>query len=186
MYRHCQPRPRQQKPSPWIALGVIFFCLYFFNYISLWARPTGLDSVSNISDTESPQSLNYLEKSVYEQINQHRKSKGLPPLVLDGWLTRHARDYSQATAKGEIVFNEQNMESRHQEIVNTGPYKQVGSVLCMTFGHTLPDRTAVNSWLNDPQNRFLSSIEGNYELTGVGVAMNVKGQYYFTQIFLLR
>lgn len=188
MYRHWhQLRPRKQKPSPWMALGVIFLSLYFSNYInSLRARPIQLNSVSNISDTESPQSLNSLEQSVYEQINEYRRSKGLPPLILDGWLSQHAREQSRAMARGEVSFNDQAMQNRYQEIVSTGPYKQVDSVVCMTFGHTLPDRASVGSWLNDPQKRFLSSIEGNYELTGVGVAMNLKGEYYFTQIFLLR
>lgn len=202
MYRHWhQLRPRQQKPSPWIALGVIFFSLYLSNYInSLRAKPLQLDSVSTISNTErhfreesffpkdasSPQSLNSLEQSVYEQINEYRQSKGLPPLILDNWLNQHAREQSRAMARGEVSVDDQAMQNRYQAIVNTGAYKQVGSMVCMTFGHTLPGRAAVGSWLNDPQKRFLSTIEGNFELTGVGVAINVKGEYYFTQIFLLR
>ncbi len=77
MYRHWhQLRPRQQKPSPWIALGVIFFSVYFSNYVnSLRERPLQLNSVSNISDTKSSQSFNSLEHSVYEQINEYRQSK---------------------------------------------------------------------------------------------------------------
>ena len=52
MYRHWH-RQRPQKPSPWIALGVIFFSLYLSNYInSLQGKPLQLNSVSNISDTE--------------------------------------------------------------------------------------------------------------------------------------
>ncbi len=202
MYRHWhQLRPRQQKPTPLIALGIMFLCLYLSNYInSLQGKPLQLDSGSNISDTErhfrgeeffpkdasSTQSINSLEQSVYEQINEHRESKGLPPLVLDGWLSKQAREQSTAMARGEISVDDQAMQSRHQQIVSTGPYKQVSSIVCITFGHTLPGRAAVNGWLNDPQERFRSTIDGNYELTGVGVAMNLKGEYYFTQIFLLR
>jgi uncharacterized protein YkwD len=188
MQRHWhQLRPRHQKPSPLIALGIMFLCLYISNYInSLQGKSLQPNSVSNISDTQSPQSINSMEQSVYEQINEHRESKGLPPLVLDGWLSQHAREQSIAMARGEISINDQTVQSRYQEIIDTGPYKRVDSMVCVTFGHTLPGRAAVNSWLSDPQERFISEIYGNYELTGVGVAMNLKGEYYFTQIFLLR
>jgi uncharacterized protein YkwD len=174
----------QQQVFSGIALGLISSLPAYVN-LTKAKPPLNVNSVST-GDTESPQSLNSLEQSVYEQINEYRQSKGLPPLVLDGWLNQHAREQSRAMARGEVSVSSQATQSRHQEIVNTGPYKQVSSVMCMTFGHTLPDRAAVSSWLKDPQQRFLSSIEGNYELTGVGVAMNVKGEYYFTQIFLLR
>jgi uncharacterized protein YkwD len=28
-------------------------------------------------------------------------------------------------------------------------------------------------------------MEGNYNLTGIGVAKNAEGEYYFTQLFIL-
>lgn len=187
MYRH-QLRPRQQKPSPWIALGVIFFSLYFSNYLnSLKAAPTKVNSVSNTkSDTESIQSLNSIEQSVYEQINKHRESKGLPPLVLDGWLTQQAREHSQAMAKGDISFDREVLSQLNQKIIQTVPYQSAGAAIGMTLGYANPAQANVDNWLKDIYGDNLATIDGKYELTGVGVAINVKGQYYFTQIFLLR
>ncbi len=189
MYRHWhQLRPRQQKPSPWIALGVIFFSLYFSNYLnSLKAAPTKMDSVPNIkSDTESTQSLNSMEQSVYEQINEHRVSKGLPPLVLDAWLTQQAREHSQAMARGDISFDREVLGELNQKIIQTGPYQSAGAAIGMNLGYANPAQANIDNWLKDTYGDNLTTIDSNCELTGVGVAMNVKGQYYFTQIFLLR
>ena len=188
MYRHWhQLRPRQQKPSPLIALGIVFLCLYLSTYInSLQANTTQIDSVSNISDTESTQSLNSLEQSVYEQINEHRESKGLPPLVLDGWLSEQARQHSQAMAKGDISFDHEFLDQLNQKIIKTGPYQSAATVIGMTLGHANPAQANVNNWRTSIFDETRAAINGEYELTGVGVAMNLKGEYYFTQIFLLR
>lgn len=199
MHRYWHQQ-RQKKPSPWIALGVIFFSLYLSNYInSLQARPTGFDSVSNISDTErhfqgkflpkdasSIQSLNSLEQSVLQQINDHRRSKGLPPLILNDWLTYHAREHSKAMASGKVAFDRQGLQQRNEIISQSGPYQKIYSLIAMNQGYPFPDRTAVNSWLKDPLDSSLPYIEGDYEFAGVGVAMNIRGEYYFTQVFLRR
>lgn len=178
---------RQQKPSPWIALGVIFLSLYLSNYInSLRAETTKVDFVKNNSVTESSQSLNSLEQSVFQQINEHRISKGLPPLVLNEWLTYHAREHSKAMASGKVAFGQQGLQQRNEIISQSGPYQKICSLVAMNQGHPFPDRTAVDSWLNDPLNRSLPDVEGDYEFAGVGVAMNIKGEYYFTQVFLRR
>lgn len=178
----------QQKLSPWIALGVTGFSLFTSNYLnSSMVVPARGDSVSNTkSDTQSPQSLNFIEQSVYEQINKHRESKGLPPLVLDAWLTQQAREHSQAMANGDTSFDREVLDQLNQKIIQTGPYQSAGAAIGMTLGYANPAQANVDNWLKDIYGDNLATIDGKYELTGVGVAMNVKGQYYFTQIFLLR
>lgn len=183
-------------------MGVIYFSLYVSNYInSLRAETTGFDSVSNISshterhfrgeeffpkDASSTKSLNSLEQSVLLQINEHRAAKGLPPLVVNEWLTYHAREHSKAMASGKVPFDKQGLSELQEIISQSGPYQKICSLIAMNQGHPFPERTAVNSWLNDPLNRSLPDIEGDYEFAGVGVAMNVRGEYYFTQVFLRR
>lgn len=56
-------------------------------------------------------------------------------------------------------------------------------MLYINLGYSDPVRAAVGSWLRNPD-RGLVSIEGQYELTGIGVATNIKGEYYFRQIFV--
>lgn len=89
-------------------------------------------------------------------------------------------------ASGKVLFNQQGLQQRNETISQSGSYQKICSLIAMNQGHPAPARTAVNSWLNDPLNRSLPDIEGDYEFTGVGVAMNIKGEYYFTQVFLRR
>jgi uncharacterized protein YkwD len=51
-------------------------------------------------------------------------------------------------------------------------------------GHPDPPAAAVRGWLASCGHR--ENIEGPYELTGVGVVSNAKGEVYFTQIFVGR
>ena len=87
-----------------------------------------------------PNRLIHWSNRFYEQINQHRESKGLSPLVLDGWLSQQAREHSDAMAKGKASFDEQGIQQRHEEILYTGPYKKVCSLIAMNEGHPFPDR----------------------------------------------
>jgi uncharacterized protein YkwD len=51
-------------------------------------------------------------------------------------------------------------------------------------GYANPASKAVEDWLHSPGH--LNNIKGDFELTGIGVAKNKRGKYYFTQIFLKR
>ena len=52
------------------------------------------------------------------------------------------------------------------------------------MGYQDPVSTAVDGWIKSDGHR--QNMEGNYNLTGIGVAMNPQGEYYFTQIFILK
>jgi uncharacterized protein YkwD len=43
---------------------------------------------------------------------------------------------------------------------------------------------AIDGWLNSPSHR--QNIEGSYDATGIGIVRTAQGEYYFTQIFILR
>ncbi len=55
-----------------------------------------------------------MEQSVYEQINQHREAKGLPPLLLNSWLTQQAREHSQAMAEGDVSLEREVLQQAGQ------------------------------------------------------------------------
>ncbi|MEG4031403.1 MULTISPECIES: CAP domain-containing protein [unclassified Microcoleus] len=121
-----------------------------------------------------------LEKAVNQQINQYRASKKLPPLSIDPRITQIARIHSENMAKGKVSFSHDGFEGRAKAI--TIPYQSVAENLAYNFGYNDPVRNAVEGWIKSDGHR--KNMEGQFNVTGIGVAKNAKGEYYFTQLFV--
>ncbi len=121
-----------------------------------------------------------LEKAVNQQINQYRASKKLPPLSIDPRLSQIARIHSENMANGKVSFSHDGFEGRAKAI--TIPYKSVAENLAYNFGYSDPVRNAVEGWIKSDGHR--KNMEGQFNVTGIGVAKNAKGEYYFTQLFV--
>lgn len=128
---------------------------------------------------------NVLEQEVYEQINAYRLSRHLPPLVLDARLSEQARTHSQAMASGQVPFGQQGFDLRSDAISLVIPYQKICENVAYNQGYPAPASAAVNSWLRNSE-RSVVDAALEYDLTGIGVATNIKGEYYFTQILLHR
>ncbi|MEG5044929.1 CAP domain-containing protein [Microcoleus sp. B4-C1] len=121
-----------------------------------------------------------LEKAVNQQINQYRASKKLPPLSVDPRITQIARIHSEDMAKGKVSFSHDGFEGRAKAI--TIPYQSVAENLAYNMGYSDPVRNAVEGWIKSDGHR--KNMEGQFNVTGIGVAKNAKGEYYFTQLFV--
>lgn len=125
-----------------------------------------------------------LEQAIYTQINQYRKSKGLSPLTIDARINQQALAHSQAMASGKVPFSHAGFEQRVKTIGKTIPYQSAAENVAYNMGYQDPATQAVQGWLKSPGHR--KNIEGQFNLTGIGIAKNAKGEYYFTQIFIRR
>lgn len=125
-----------------------------------------------------------LEKSIHQQINQYRQSRNLPPLTLDPRISAQAKAHSQAMASAKVPFSHQGFEQRINTISRVIPYLQASENVAFNKGYSNPGQQAVEGWIKSPGHRI--NIEGRYNLTGIGVVKNAKGEYYFTQIFIRR
>jgi uncharacterized protein YkwD len=132
------------------------------------------------SNTLKPISANTLEKSVHELVNQYRQSRNLPPLTLDPRMSQIAREHAQAMADDKAPFSHQGFKERIVAIAI--PYRTAAENLAYNQGYSQPDRSAVEGWIKSPGHR--QNMEGNFNLTGIGVTQNAKGEYYFTQLFI--
>lgn len=129
---------------------------------------------------DGPIALGDLEQEVITQVNQYRQSKGLSPLVSENRLAIQARNHSLDMADGDVPFGHDGFAER---IKATGiPCLAAAENVAMNGGFADPAAAAVQGWPASPGHR--ANIEGNYDLTGVGAAVNGAGEYYFTQIFL--
>ncbi|AFZ36488.1 SCP-like extracellular [Stanieria cyanosphaera PCC 7437] len=125
-----------------------------------------------------------LEQSVHQQINQYRQSINLPPLQLNSLISEQARMHSQDMAEGKVPLSHEGFEQRAKAIENSIDYSRVAENVAYNQGYSDPVTQAVQGWIDSPGHR--QNIEGNYNLTGIGVVKNDRGEYYFTQIFVLQ
>ena len=123
-----------------------------------------------------------IEQAVHTQINQYRQQRGLPPLTIDERISNIARTHSQNMASGAVPFSHDGFQQRVQAIATMIPYRAAAENVAYNMGYSDPATKAVQGWLNSTGHR--QNIEGNYNMTGIGVAKNAKGEYYFTQIFI--
>src|SRR5579883_2484179 len=157
-----------------IALGLIFTGL------KTEAEPTMARTPTVLSRTVQPASLPMLDQSVLQQINQYRASRKLPPLRLDSRITAQARAHSQAMAERSVPFGHDGFQQRVQAIARVIPYRQAAENVAYNQGYSDPAQQAVQGWLKSSGHR--QNIEGLFDLTGIGIAQNVKGEYYLTKI----
>ncbi len=125
-----------------------------------------------------------LEQSVHQQVNQYRKSRNLPPLGWDARIAQQARIHSQAMASGKVPFSHNGFEGRVKVIAKSIPYRSAAENVAYNQGYSDPGQQAVQGWIKSTGHRH--NMEGNFDLTGIGIAKNGKGEYYFTQIFIKR
>ena len=125
--------------------------------------------------------LLHLEREVHQLINEHRISQNLPPLTLNETITKEARNHSRAMAKRKIPFGHHGFVKRVQRIARALPYSLAAENVAYNRGYAYCAGNAVEGWLRSSRHR--KNISGNYRFTGIGVAKDPYGGYYFTQIF---
>jgi uncharacterized protein YkwD len=122
--------------------------------------------------------MNSLELSVYDRINQYRQSLNLPLLGIDPVISAQARAHSAEMARTGSFKH--RVESSAQKLI----YPIAAENIATSRGYPQPDLIAVQDWIASPKHH--RNAIGRYNLTGIGVAQNAKGEYYFTQIFIYK
>ncbi|MGJ5675096.1 MAG: CAP domain-containing protein [Nostochopsis sp.] len=144
----------------------------------LFANQTLLTSSPQIASAATFKTTD-LEKLVFERINRYRTSLGLKKLTLNAKISKQARIHSQNMARGKVPFSHKGFERR----VNAIPIRYISAAenVAYNLGYSDPAEEAVTGWIKSPEH--LVNIKGNYNMTGIGVATNEKGEVYLTQIF---
>lgn len=124
--------------------------------------------------------LTSLETDAFQQINQYRAQNGLPPLVIDPVLTQQARAHSRDMAARRKLSHD-GFDNRFQVITRTISIRAMAENVANNYGYANPAQTAVKGWIKSPGHQ--ANIVGNFDRTGLGVAVSPDGNYFFTQIF---
>lgn len=126
-----------------------------------------------------------LEAQTHGRINAHRRAEGLTPLDYDARIAAAARRHSASMAAGKVPIGHEGFEVRWRRIAKSIPLREIAENV---GANTYPtDRTvavAVSRWLDSPGHR--NNIEGDYDVSGIGIARGPQGAWYYTQIFVKR
>jgi len=168
----------------------IFSVYFIFATLgSLQARETAVVSSmeSFLSDSRprgtSPDARPEIESQVFKLINLYRKSQSLPLLQWSSLPAHLARQHSLDMSRGVVPFGHDGFAERYAILKAAMPtLTSMGENVAWNQGFSDPAQAAVDAWLSSPDH--LANIEGDYNLSGVGVGENSEGQYYFTQIFV--
>jgi uncharacterized protein YkwD len=114
-------------------------------------------------------------------VNEYRQAIELPPMTLFEEFSLLAREHSEAMASGDVALGHHGFQERYQMATSVAILTSSGENVAMNFALNDPVVSALDNWLTSEGHR--ENIEGNFNLTGVGVARSVEGAIYFTQLF---
>ena len=131
--------------------------------------------------TAPPVMLNSIELAIYNRVNQYRQTLDLPPLEIDPIISVQAKIHSQEMAKTGNLSHD-GFQGRVESFARVIPYRNAGENIATCIGFARPDEVVVQGWIESEGHH--RNMIGRYDLTGIGVVQNNKGEYYFTQIFV--
>ena len=156
------------KVNPLVFLTVI---------LSVFIAGSGCDKIKPGEEVD-------IEREIFDMVNQHRVSMGLDALEWNETIAQQCRNHSGNMASGAVPVGHEGFEQRAANIRNTLSYTTIAENVAYYntgVGSSSPASLAVSGWLGSSSHR--ENIEGNFNLTGVGVANN-GNEYYYTQIFV--
>ena len=117
---------------------------------------------------------------ILRYVNEHRRSKGLAPLQANSFISSVALAHSRDMLSGKSAFGHDGFNERIDRMrKHLGPIRVAAENVA---SGPMSAREVVDGWLHSPGHR--RNIEGNFKLTGIGLARRGDGMIYFTQIFI--
>ena len=124
-----------------------------------------------------------IECGLHDGVNAYRDDIGLTPLSLVARISEISRVHSEDMANGIVSFGHAGFLDRIDELSADFEIVAAAENVATNQGHSDPISVALGDWLDSEGHR--DNMEGVFTATGVGVAQDSEGSYYFTQIYLL-
>jgi len=121
-----------------------------------------------------------MEKEVLELVNEYRAKKGLKELKMNPVITEVAEEHSKYMGNKTIRINHDDFEERMYGLMKT--LKPANGAAENVANGQVDAAEVVRMWIASPGHR--ENIEGDYNLSGIGIYKNRNGVLYFTHIFI--
>lgn len=130
--------------------------------------------------TTKAQNVTRFQTEILYYINQHRSDIGLQPLKMNSILNHIEQNFSVQMANKKMPFSHDGFDDRIDDA-----YQKIGQHQAVAENIArgkLSAQGVVDGWLHSPGHKH--NIEGDYNLTGIGVKKSSNGDLYFSQIFV--
>lgn len=117
---------------------------------------------------------------ILQLVNEHRAAKHLPPLEMFDNISDAAEKHSTDMAKKRVPFGHDGFDERVDGLMIKIKGANAAAENVAYGAPTAAD--VVRMWLNSSGHR--KNIEGNFNMTGIGIAQDKDGRLYYTQIFI--
>jgi uncharacterized protein YkwD len=121
-----------------------------------------------------------MSRQILVFVNEYRRSKGLPALQPNSFISSVALGHSRDMLTGKTPFGHDGFRDRINRI--SGQLGKLHVAAENVASGPMGAREVVDGWLHSPGHR--RNIEGDFRLTGIGLAEGRNGMIYFTQIFV--
>lgn len=123
-----------------------------------------------------------IEQQIHSLVNRQRQSQKLLPLSVKGAVTAQCRLHSRNMALGLVPAGHQGVAGRAGLLQPAITVRTYSENVAVSRGYKDPARDVVDGWMKNAEHR--KAILGDYDLTGVGVAMSADSTFYVTQMFI--
>ena len=135
--------------------------------------------MSSLLFTDRALAQGSMEEEILVLVNKHRKKQGLPAMEMHSAISKEAEQHSRNMAVGHVGFGHSGFDERLRRLMKKIAGSNAGAENVAYGSRTAEE--VVRMWLNSPGHR--KNIQGNYNLTGIGVVRG-KGEIFYTQIFI--
>ncbi len=126
--------------------------------------------------------LSNMNERILQLVNQHRNSIGKGDLKMIDAASAQALQHSKDMMTGRTSFGHDGFDDRANAVKKSIGFIN-GAAENVAYGQMSAEEV-VDGWLHSPGHK--RNIEGDYNLTGIGVSQNRDGVLYFTQLFILK
>ena len=121
-----------------------------------------------------------MSADILRYVNEHRRAMGLSALEGNSYISSVALQHSRDMLSGRTPFGHDGFHDRILQI--RGHLGTLHVAAENVASGPMSAREVVDGWLHSPGHR--RNIEGDFRLTGIGLAAGNNGMIYFTQIFV--
>ncbi len=144
-------------------------------------NPHKLESAKTIPFEEE---IVKMEVALIEIVNDQRAKFRYKSLSISSKLSALAKQHSYNMAQGQVTFGHEGFEDRAQEIRRHGWHQAFGENVAYLHHVGNPLLEALKCWMKSQSHR--ANILGDFDETGVGIAYDIHGKCFITQLFAKR